>query len=435
MDTLEFQIAQAIKRKGGSAYYVGGYVRDRLLGIENKDIDIEVHGIKPEELLEILKTFGNPKTYGQNFGIFGLNGIDIAMPRKEKAIGRGHRDFEIDVDPYVGTKEASRRRDFTINALMQDVLTGEIIDHFNGREDLQNGIIRHIDDSSFVEDPLRVFRAAQFSARFNFKIDDSTLSLCKGIDVTNLSKERIEAELKKALLKSKKPSRFFEVLRQIDKLSFWFSELQQLIDLKQDPIYHPEGDVWIHTMQVLDNAQVYLNEVSNPYGFMLACLCHDLGKIVTTTIDGDRIHSYNHEIEGLPLAKQFLHRFTSEKDVVRYVLNMVELHMQPNVMAKDQSSLKATNHMFDNCVAPLDLIYLSICDSDKEENDKQKFLFDRYQQYIEIMAKTYISGDDLIAAGYKPGEDFSELLDYAHKLRLAGVDKEKALKQVLSYKK
>lgn len=434
METLEYKIAQAVKQKGGSTYYVGGYVRDQLLNIENNDVDIEVHGIKPEELFEILNSFGKPKIFGESFGIYSLNGIDIAMPRKEHATGKGHRDFNINVDPFIGSKEAARRRDFTINALMKDVLTGEIIDHFNGLEDLKKGIIRHIDDESFIEDPLRVFRAAQFASRFNFAVDESTISLCKGIDVTTLSKERIEAELKKALLKSNKPSIFFEVLRKMGKLSYWFTKLEQLIDLKQDPLYHPEGDVWTHTMQVLDRGSKYLKDVSNSYGFMLTCLAHDLGKIVTTTYVDGRIHSYNHEIEGLVIINEFLHSFTDEKDVIKYVKNLSELHMRPSIMAKDKSSLKATNNMFDKCIAPKDLIYFSMCDNAALDQESQDFLFDRFNQFEQLMAREYVSGDDLIEAGIKPGEEFSELLQYAHKLRLAGVEKSEALKQVLSYK-
>lgn len=433
METLEYKIAKAVKQKGGNTYYVGGFVRDQLLGIENKDIDIEVHGINPNELFDILKNFGNPKIYGESFGIYGLNGIDIAMPRKEHVIGKGHRDFDINVDPFIGTLEASRRRDFTINALMKDVLTGEIIDHFNGIQDLKNGIIRHIDDDSFVEDPLRVFRAAQFAARFDFTIDEKTLNLCKDIDVTSLSKERIESELKKALLKSKKPSIFFKTLRDIDKLSHWFKQLQETIDLKQDPIYHPEGDVWTHTMDVLDRGNLYLDNVSNQYGFMLSCICHDLGKVITTTNDGERIHSYNHEIEGLPLIREFLHQFTNEKNIIHYVINMCELHMQPNMMAQNNASIKATNHMFDKSIAPLDLVYFSICDS--ASLAYKEFLFDRLNKYEEIMSKPYVSGDDLIKEGIMPGEGFSEILEYSHKLRLAGVEKQNNLKQTLAYAK
>ena len=149
------KVAELVAEKGGKAYFVGGFVRDALLHIENKDIDIEVHGISHDELTAILDSLGQRITIGESFGIFNLKGysLDIAMPRKEEARGQGHRDFAIFVDPFIGTEAAARRRDFTVNALMQDVLTGRIVDHFGGQEDLKNGILRHVNDASFAEDP------------------------------------------------------------------------------------------------------------------------------------------------------------------------------------------------------------------------------------------------------------------------------------------
>ena len=196
------KIAKSVKDAGGRTFYVGGFVRDKLLGIENKDVDIEVHGIEPDTLYSILESIGEPLSFGKSFGVYALKGedLDIAMPRRERATGRGHRDFEIEVDPFIGTYAAAKRRDFTINALMEDVLTCEIIDHFGGREDLSRGVIRHIDDASFIEDPLRVLRAAQFAARFGFAVDPSTIELCRGIDLSALSRERVEEELRTALL-------------------------------------------------------------------------------------------------------------------------------------------------------------------------------------------------------------------------------------------
>ena len=169
---VEKKIAELVKEKGGRTFYVGGYVRDKLLGINNLDVDIEIHGISESVLLEVLNKVGTPLKYGKSFGIYYLEGqhIDIALPRKEKAIGKGHRDFEITIDPFIGYKKAALRRDFTINALMEDVLTGEIVDNFDGLNDLKKQIIRHVDDKSFVEDPLRVLRACQFACRFDFKI-------------------------------------------------------------------------------------------------------------------------------------------------------------------------------------------------------------------------------------------------------------------------
>ncbi|MBQ1482424.1 MAG: HD domain-containing protein [Erysipelotrichaceae bacterium] len=435
---LSQRIAQRVKEEGGRVFYVGGFVRDFLLGVENKDIDIEVHGITPEKLKEILEEFGEPLSFGKSFGVYSLRGydIDIAMPRRERAIGKGHRDFEIDVDPFIGLKEAARRRDFTINALMKDVLSGEIVDSFGGLEDLKNKVLRCVDEKTFVEDPLRVLRAAQFASRFRFSIEERTRDLCKAIDLSTLHKSRVEEELKKALLKSDSPSVFFTSLLEMDQLKYWFRELEDLVGLRQDPLYHPEGDVFVHTMEVLDRGCAYLHKVREPYAFMLLCLSHDLGKILTTEeIDG-RIHSYGHEIKGLGLIRTFLNRFTEEKDPLKYVLNMTPLHMRPFSLAAARSSVKSTNRVFDEALQPEDLIYFSLADKgDKAKKEEIDFLFRRYEIYREYMERDYVKGSDLIEAGLKPDEKFSQILDYAHKLRLAGVNKDAALKQTLAYAK
>ena len=209
------KIAREVELQGGCAYYVGGYVRDLLRGKQNEDIDIEVHGISPKALEGILDSLGERISIGESFGIYALCGyaLDIAMPRKEENRGGGHRDFAVYVDPFIGTDGAARRRDFTVNALMQNVLTGEILDPYGGKRDLEEGVIRHVDPNSFPEDPLRVLRAAQFAARFGFRVADETVRLCRGISLAQLPKERILGELNKALLQAERPSVFFEVLR------------------------------------------------------------------------------------------------------------------------------------------------------------------------------------------------------------------------------
>ena len=191
------KIAARVAQKGGRTFFVGGYVRDKVMGKENKDIDIEIHGVTPECLGEILDGLGKRTEMGADFGIFGLKGydVDIAMPRKEEATGRGHKDFTVYVDPFLGTEKAAKRRDFTMNALMEDVLTGELIDHFGGVEDIRNGVIRHVNSLTFVEDPLRVLRAAQFAARFGFQVADETVALSKTMDLSALARERIMGEL------------------------------------------------------------------------------------------------------------------------------------------------------------------------------------------------------------------------------------------------
>ena len=431
-------IAEKVADFGGAVYFVGGYVRDKLLGRDNKDIDIEVHNISPDQLEKILDSLGTRLEMGKSFGIYGIKGysLDIALPRTERPIGSGHRDFEVKTDPYIGTFEASKRRDFTINALMENVLTGEIIDHFSGQNDLKEGVIRHIDDNTFRDDALRVLRAAQFAARFNFTIADETIWLCKTIDLSTLSCERIMLEMKKALIKSDKPSIFFEELRQMNQLSVWFPEVKELIGVPQNKEHHMEEDTWTHTMMVLDEAAKRRNLVRYPLGFMIAALCHDFGKAICTEETDGIIHAYGHETKGLPLVQTFLERITTETKLIRYVLNMTELHMQPNIMAGARSRLKSTNKMFDSSIEPFDLIQLGICDGLGKippRDDTEEFLMQRYKRFEEIMAKPYVMGRDIIEAGLKPSKQFSEILAYAHKMRLAGCNKNNSLKQTISY--
>lgn len=442
MNTLKVckKIAELVSEKNGRVYFVGGYVRDKLLNHESKDYDIEVHGIEPKDLGDILNKVGKKIQYGKDFGVYSLVGhnIDIAMPRKEKQRGTGHKDFDIFVDPYIGTKKAAIRRDYTINSLMEDVLTGEIIDHFNGQDDLKNKIIRHVNNETFQEDALRVLRACQFASRFEYTIDPSTLELCKKMDLSHLSKERVFDEMAKALLKANKPSIFFNYLREMNHLDYWFKELVPLIGCPQNPIYHKEGDVWNHTMMVLDEGAKLRSKAREPLFFMISCLCHDLGKpLATESIDGV-IHSYYHEIKGMDVANEFLLRLTNSKSLIKYTLDMIKLHMRPATLCFDKASYKASNKFFDETYCPEDLILLVLADSKgmiKETPylDFEDELYDRLNHYKEIIARPRVTGKDLLDNGIKEGKIFKELLKYSFNLHLKEVDKESSLKQTLNY--
>lgn len=425
-------IAEKVDAVGGTVYFVGGCVRDEVLGIENKDIDIEVHGVSAEVLEKILDTVGERLGYGKSFGIYSLRGLDldIALPRTERQDNAGY-------DPFMGTFEAAKRRDLTINSLMKNVLTGELTDHFGGLEDIRTKTIRHVDDETFVQDPLRVLRAAQFSARLGFDIAAETISICRNIDISDISSERIMIETEKVLLKSERPSVYFEQLRRMGQLDCWYPEIKALIGVPQNREHHIEGDAWVHTMMVLDEAAKRRDIVKYPLGFMLSALCHDLGKAICTTVEEDgTVHSYMHEIEGLPVVQAFLERITSETRLIKYVLNMTELHMEPNIMARARSKLKKTNRLFDSAVEPYDLIQLAVCDGLGKLpkcDDTEEFLMQRYNRFNEIMARPYVMGRDLIEAGLAPSEEFTEILSYAHKLRLAGLSKDDQLRQSIAY--
>ncbi len=440
------KIAEKVDKIGGKVYYVGGFVRDELLGLHSAntvvDIDIEVHGVLKVDLHSILEELGNPISMGKSFGIMALKNynLDIALPRIEEKVGDLHTDFNVTIDENMGTYQAAKRRDFTINAIMKDVLTGEIIDHFGGLDDLENKVIRHIDDDTFKEDALRVLRACSFAARFKFDVAEETLILCQSMNIRNLSKERIFAELVKLFEKSNKPSIFFRELEKMNQLDYWFKELYETKFTPQSPIYHAEGSVFEHTMMVIDVASGFRDKVNQPLYFMFAALCHDLGKNVTTKNENGKISALFHEIEGMAVAKIFLKRFTNNKKLLKYVENMVCLHMRPMICCYDKSKIKKTNKLFDQSLEPNDLIYLSIADnlgriSKESISNPEEFLFERLSIYNEVMAKDYVTGRDLIDNGIKADERFKTILEYAHKLRLAGVDKETSLKQVLAYAK
>ena len=440
------RVAGAVRDAGGRTYFVGGFVRDQLLGRENKDIDIEVHGISVKSLEEILDSLGERITMGASFGIMSLRHyeLDIAMPRSEVATGRGHKDFEVFVDPFLGEEKASSRRDFTMNALMQDVLTGEVLDFFGGREDIARGQIRHVNDLTFKEDPLRVFRAAQFAARFEFTVAEETTGIASSMDVSALAGERVMMELEKALLKAERPSVFFEELRKMNQLSVWFPEIANLIGVPQNPRFHPEGDVWVHTMQVLDEAAKVRMKASEPLWLMLSALCHDLGKAVVTAESGGSVHAYAHEKEGIPLARTFLGRLTNQVKLTEYVLNMTLYHMEPNKLVENGAHPKAFMKLYDQSIHAEDLLLLAKADhlgrvangTDREMlaegyEKTERFLRQMLELYRERMSQPYVMGRDLIQAGVKPGPMLGEALSYAHKLRLAGIKKEDQLKQVL----
>ena len=437
------KIAQEVKEKNGTMFFVGGYVRDQLINIENKDIDVEVFGLLPGELIEIISKYGVIDQIGCNFGIFKIHGIDIdfSMPRKEINTGVKHKDFEINIDPNMSTLEAARRRDFTMNSLLQDVITGEIIDHFNGIQDIQNKIIKHIDDKTFIQDELRVLRACGFAARFDFKISEDTLKLCKKLECINLANERIYSEVQKVLMKSDKPSIFFEYVRKLELLKKMFSPMDKLINLEQSPIHHPEGDVWTHTMMVLDEAAKLREKSNYPIAFMFAAVCHDLGKITTTRHLYGKIVSYNHENE-LQLTKKFLKNITNNNDLTYAVMLLVKNHMRPNILAKNKSSDKAIRRLIVDTsskrVNIQDVILLSKADrmgrssKDLDIANIDEWWENRIAEVNEnkTTITPLVTGKDLIKLGYTEGEEMGKVLKNAFDFQINGLSKEEILKKI-----
>ena len=414
------RIAERVAEAGGRTYFVGGIVRDWLLGLEVKDVDIEVHGIPVKALQALLDGLGERTEMGASFGVMGLRhyDIDIAMPRSETAVGRGHKDFEVIVDPFIGPERAAARRDFTINAMMRDVLTGEVLDFFGGREDLRLGRLRHVCDASFAEDPLRVFRAAQFAARFEFQLAGETAELCAGMDVGALASERVLGELEKALLKARRPSAFFQVLRRVGQLDVWFPELAALTGGAGEP------DAWTEALRVLDEAARLRERAEHPLWLMLAALCQGLGG-------------------G---AESLLGRLTGEQRLTQYVLNAVAL-LAPLEAAADRGADRSElMRLYDGAVCPGDLLLLARAaylgrragQADRERLEAEyapteKLLRERLDEFRELMARPCVMGRDLVAAGVAPGPLLGGALARAHALRLDGASREEQLSGALDW--
>lgn len=407
---LIIKIAKRIENKGGRIYYVGGYVRDKKLGIESKDIDVEVYGISFEEISNILSEFGKIDLVGASFGIYKIQGveIDFCFPRREKLIGKGHKDFKMTIDPYIPTEEASKRRDFTINSMMQDVNTGILIDHFDGMEDLEKRIIKHIDDKTFIEDPLRVLRACQFAARLEFDIDENTISLCKSLDVSNLPKERIYEEVKKGLLKANKPSIFIQKLMEVEKLDAIFPGIH-VDDQKLQQVY-----------ELLDNSARNKQYSNHSEYFMFASLIYGLKRM-------DRNLNISHITKRLTKDKAFTE---SIQNLIANKLNLDD-NRQGQSMMSDYSLRKLAIASIDKYkIFNIDDVILldKLSVTGKEKKIANKMLEEKVNQIglneKRTMERIY-TGDDLKRLGIPVSKVYGSILDNVFEMQLQGATDEK----------
>ncbi len=406
---LARRLAEGIAARGGRVYFVGGCVRDRFTGTPLKDVDVEVYGVTPRELREVLSALGTVVEKGAAFGVLGLehSGLDVAMPRKESRTGELHTDFDVSVDPFLSTREASRRRDFTCNALMEDVLTGEIVDHWHGREDLAGGVLRMVCRETFGEDALRAFRGAQFAARLGARIEPETMAVCRSVDVTHLSRERIYEETVKALMKAERPSVYFRALREMDHLREFFPELEAASEKKV---------LFGEIMQSVDGAAALRQEAEWALALMFAALCSRLEEA--------------EEKSGGKAAEKQMRRLTNQTPLIRYVENMAELHPLPGELARSGADRTESREMFDGSVCPGDLLLLYRAEH-PEEDGTAAFLTARLQDYRETVGKPMVTGKDLQGAGIAPGPGMGALLRRTRHLHFAGLGKEEALAQVL----
>lgn len=355
-------VLQKLHDKGHKALIVGGAVRDAMLGEKPKDVDVEVYGTNYDELADTLKPHGKVNLVGKAFGVVKFtdhdrNEYDFSLPRRDNKTGIGHKDFETEFDPDITPREAASRRDFTFNALAYDPVEHKLHDYFGGEEDLKNKTIRHTSEA-FAEDPLRVLRGMQFSARYGMTIHPDTAKLAQSIkhEYSTIPRQRVREEFMKLATKGKEPGRAIDYLQKTG----WhenFPALHALHGLPQDKEWHPEGDVATHTAHSM-NAAAKIADREGLQGddravTVFGAMCHDMGKPSTTRfwpwgthVDPDSgpeqveylrqhdaigkpaITSHGHDQVGGPIARQFLDEIGIKPDITNRVVPLVERHMQ-----------------------------------------------------------------------------------------------------------
>ena len=426
-------LAKAVRDAGGRALLVGGCVRDELMGQQPKDWDFEVYGVEPARLRELLDQFGSVNVVGEAFTVYKLGAhLDISLPRRERKTGRGHRAFFVEGDPGMAVEKAAERRDFTINAILQDPLTGDIIDPFRGRDDLKDKTLRAVSPKTFPEDSLRVLRAAQFAARFEFQIDPETVDLCR--------RERIWGEVEKLLLRAQRPSIGLKWLHELHVIDRLFPEINALIDVPQDPEWHPEGDVFIHTLLTVDRARELIDDLPYPkqVTVMLAALAHDFGKPATTEFLEGRLRSREHEEAGVEPTISFLDKMNIRTldgyDVRAQVVALVRDHLKPGEFYKkrDEVGVGAFRRLARKC--DLDLLY-RVAKSDSlgrnaEHVPREKWYTAEAQEWFinrvreldleQGTPKPLLLGRHLLEMGLEPGRRIGEITRAVYEMQLDG---------------
>ncbi len=431
---------------------VGGSVRDRLLGGESKDFDVEVYRVDPARLREALEAIAPVNTVGGSFSVYKLSftgvsstqqgagaaakdriEVDVSIPRRESKSGRGHRGFAIEGDPTMSFEEAARRRDFTVNAVLYDPLTDDLLDPYGGGEDLKRRVLRAVAAETFVEDSLRVLRAVQLAARFEMTIDRGTIELCRSIDLSDLPRERIWGEIEKLLTLAEHPSIGLQAALDLGVLDNLFPEIRALVDCPQEPEWHPEGDVFIHTKLCLDEAVKLSADLSREKRItvMLATLCHDLGKPLTTEVQGGRIRSLGHDSAGLEPTRVLLDKLglytLAGYDVRSQILALVHEHLRPGQFYEERERI--TDGAFRRLARKVDMNLLyRVAKADSmgrgpvASSFKQEWFLEKARALGVEHAppEPLLMGRHLLEAGFEEGAKMGEILRKVYELQLDG---------------
>ena len=356
---LVYAIVEKIIAHNGKSYLVGGAVRDIVMHLPVKDIDIEIHGLSEHQLEAIMSQYGPVSLTGKSFGVLRLHGLDAdwSLPRTDSA----GRKPVVTINPAMSIEDAARRRDLTMNAMAIDLQSDELIDPFGGMADIKNKILRTPDAQLFLEDPLRFYRVMQFVGRFEMQPDDELSTLCSHIDITGVSRERIEQECKKLLLLSRRPSLGVRWINDIGRLHEILPELAATLAVKQNPQWHPEGNVFEHLMQTLDAAATIVrsyDDERNKLILLYAALCHDLGKVTTTTCCNGVIKSIGHE-RDIAGVKTMMKRITHESELISAITSLVLHHMAPLQFIANNAKLPAYKRLACKLVSSVSIALLA----------------------------------------------------------------------------
>jgi tRNA nucleotidyltransferase (CCA-adding enzyme) len=426
-------MALAVRDEGGRALVVGGWVRDALLGRTSKDVDLEVFGVPGDRLLALVSGFGRVDTVGESFTVYKVGGIDVSLPRRESKTGRGHTGFTVQGDPSLSIEEAARRRDFTVNAISLDPLTGEILDPFKGQTDLDARRLRVVDPTTFGDDSLRVLRALQFAARFELELTDDSRALCRAIPLDDLPPERIWGEMEKLLLQAARPSIGLALALDLGVVDRLWPEMKALVGCPQEPDWHPEGDVWVHTLMVVDRARQRIDGLARgpAAAMMLGAITHDFGKPATTAVIDGRMRSPGHEEAGVEPATRFLDRLNVHSldgyDVRQAVLGLVAQHLKPSAFHK--SATPVSDGAFRRLAQKIDLELLArfaMADCTGRTGTFDCSAIDWFLERARALGVEHaapaplLMGRHLLELGVKPGPRMGELLAEIYDAQLEG---------------
>lgn len=432
-------LARAFEAEGGRLYVVGGWVRDAARGAASKDLDLEVYGLSDERIEAVLGPRGFTSRVGRSFAVWRhtREGIDVARPRF---------GADGDPDPALDFARSARGRDLRINAMAFDPLTGEVLDPFDGRRDLGDRRLRACDVTTFGDDPLRVLRVARLAAALEMEPDAELVGLCRRLDLTDVPVERLAGELDRMLLELPAPWRAIERLDALGQLDV-FPPLAALRGVPQDPAWHPEGDVFVHTGMVVDRAaKIARQEAIRGEAravLLWSALCHDLGKPSTTTIGDDgRVRSYAHDEEGAAITRAWLRALRLGERRIAAVAVLVRYHLAPALYVKNGAKARGYRRLARKLAAagltPIDLERVARADHlGRTTADARAERFDEGAAFLAAARDAFVERgprEDVVHAatlmrrGVEAGPELGRLLARAREIQdETGIDDERVL--------